>query len=125
LNVSSNKNPPTAIFENFLLGLIALDQEAKRPENRPPQYQNDPDAEWGVEFWQLQQYIVELAIELIQFQPQFDELEKEWVGHGEYWGRYLGTAAIQYARHLIEDPDFEDEEFAMDWFFFHMKEDGE
>ena len=98
--MSSDKNSPKAIIENFLQGLIALDEEEKKPENLPPQFRNDPDFEGGIHFWQLQQYIVELAYELLKFQSQFDELEKEWATHKEYWGRYLGTGAIQYARNV-------------------------
>ena len=30
-------------------------------------------------------------------------------------GRYQ-VLAIQYARNVIEDPDYENEEFSMDWF---------
>ena len=116
---------PTSIFEEFLQGLIALDEEEKKPENLPPEYRNDPEFEGGIHFWQLQQYIVELAFELLKFQSQFDELQKEWEVHKEQWGRYLGPAAIQYARNLIDDPEYQDDEFSMDWWFFHMKEDGE
>ena len=119
------KDTPEYIFEDFLEGLIALDEEEKKPENLPPQYPNDPDFEGGIHFWQLQQYIVELAFELLKFQSQFDELQKEWEVHREQWGRYLGPAAIQYARNLIDDPEYQDDEFSMDWWFFHMKEDGE
>ena len=119
------RDTPEYIFEDFLEGLIALDEEEKKPENLPPQYRNDPDFEGGVHFWQLQQYIVELAFELLKFQSQFDELQKEWEVHREQWGRYLGPAAIQYARNLIDDPEYQDDEFSMDWWFFHMKEDGE
>ncbi len=113
------------VFSDYLTGLIALDEEEKKPENLPPQYRNDPNFEGGVHFWQLQQYIVELAFELLKFQSQFDELQKEWEVHKEQWGRYLGPAAIQYARNLIDDPEYQDDEFSMDWWFFHMKEDGE
>ena len=119
------KDTPEYIFEDFLEGLIALDEEEKKPENLPPQYRNDPEYEGGIHFWQLQQYIVELAFELLKFQSQFDELQKEWEAHKEQWGRYLGPAAIQYARNLIDDPEYQDDEFSMDWWFFHMKEDGE
>ena len=119
------RDTPEYIFEDFLEGLIALDEEEKKPENLPPQYRNDPDFEGGIHFWQLQQYIVELAFELLKFQSEFDELQKEWEAHKEQWGRYLGPAAIQYARNLIDDPEYQDDEFSMDWWFFHMKEDGE
>lgn len=121
----SETNNPRWIFTDFLDGLIALDEEEKKPENLPPEYQNDPDFEGGIHFWQLQQYIVELAYELLKFQSQFDELQKEWEAHKQQWGRYLGPAAIQYARNLFDDPEYQDDEFSMDWWFFHMKEDGE
>lgn len=123
--MSEDKNKPNSIFVDFLEGLIALDEEEKKPENLPPQYRNDPDFEGGIHFWQLQQYIVELAFELLKFQSQFDELQKEWEAHKEQWGRYLGPASIQYARNLIDDPEYQDDEFSMDWWFFHMKEYGE
>ena len=119
------KDTPEYIFEDFLEGLIALDEEEKKPENLPPQYRNDPEFEGGIHFWQLQQYIVELAFELLKFQSEFDELQKEWEVHKEQWGRYLGPAAIQYARNLIDDPEYQDDEFSRDWWFFHMKEGGE
>ena len=123
--MADKRTSPTSVFEEFLQGLIALDEEEKKPENLPPQYRNDPEFEGGIHFWQLQQYIVELAYELLKFQSQFDELQKEWEAHKEQWGRYLGPAAIQYARNLIDDPEYQDDEFSMDWWFFHMKEDGE
>ena len=119
------KDTPEYIFEDFLEGLIALDEEEKKPENLPPQYRNDPEFEGGIHFWQLQQYIVELAFELLKFQSEFDELQKEWEVHKDQWGRQLGPAAIQYARNLIDDPEYQDDEFSMDWWFFHMKEGGE
>ena len=108
---------PTSVFEEFLEGLIALDEEEKQPENLPPQYRNDPNFEGGIHFWQLQQYIVELAYEIIEFESHFVELQKEWGAHKEQLGRYLGPAAIQYARNLIEDPHYVDEEFSMNWFY--------
>ena len=100
---------PITIFSTYLEGLIGMRKE--RNLRIYPQYRNDPDFEGGIHFWQLQQYIVELAYELLKFQSEFDELEKEWATHKEYWGRYLGTGAIQYARNVIEDPDYENEEF--------------
>jgi len=115
--MASTGTSPTSIFEEFLQGLIALDEEEKKPENLPPEYRNDPEFEGGIHFWQLQQYIVELAYELLKFQSQFDELQKEWEAHKEQWGRYLGPAAIQYARNLIEDPHYVDDEFSMNWFY--------
>ena len=124
MTMSKNKNTPEEIFEDFLEGLIALDEEEKKPENLPPQYRNDPTFEGGIHFWQLQQYIIELAYGIMQFEAQFDELNELWSTHGEYWGRYLGTAAIQYARNVIEDPHYEDVEFSMDW-FSNVKKEGE
>ena len=38
--------------------------------------------------------------------------------------RDRGTVAIQFARNLIDDPEYMDEEFSMDW-FGQVKEDGE
>ena len=96
--MSKNKNTPEEIFEDFLEGLIALDEEEKKPENLPPQYRNDPTFEGGIHFWQLQQYIVELAYEIMEFEAQFDELNELWATHSEYLRRYLGTVAIQYAK---------------------------
>lgn len=108
--------PETAdsIFEDFLIGLIELDEELRKPENIDPYFRHMKNA-GGIHFWQLQQYIVELAIELIPFENDFDSLLQEWSQHKEFWGRYLGTASIQYARNLIADPEYEDEEFSMDW----------
>ena len=121
--VVSMKSKPSEIFTDFLQGLIALDEEEKKPENIDPYFRH-MEGVGGIHFWQLQQYIVELAYELLKFQAEFDELEKDWAMHKEYWGRYLGTGAIQYARNVIEDPDYENEEFSMDW-FGNVKEDGE
>ena len=117
------KDTPEYIFEDFLEGLIALDEEEKKEENIHPMFRGMEGA-GGIHFWQLQQYIVELAYELLKFQAEFDELEKEWATHKEYWGRYLGTGAIQYARNVIEDSSYENEEFSMDW-FANVKENGE
>ena len=50
-----------AWIQSFLEGLIALDEEEKKPENLPPQYRDDPNFEGGIHYWQLQQYIEELA----------------------------------------------------------------
>ena len=83
------KDTPEYIFEDFLEGLIALDEEEKKEENIHPMFRGMEGA-GGIHFWQLQQYIVELAYELLKFQAEFDELEKEWATHKEYWGRYLG-----------------------------------
>ena len=109
--MSSNKNLPNDIFNDFLQGLIALDLEER--ENLHPILSEGDIG--GIQFWQLQQSIEELAGDLIQYESQFDELAKDWEKHPEHWGRYLGPAAIQFARNLIDDPEYEDEEFAMDW----------
>ena len=122
--MSVDRNDPNSIFMDFLEGLIALDEEEKKPENIDPYFRH-MEGVGGIHFWQLQQYIVELAYELLKFQSEFDELQIEWEAHKEQWGRYLGPAAIQYARNLIDDPEYQDDEFSMDWWFFHMKEDGE
>lgn len=111
------------IFEDFLVGLIDLDNELKKPENIDPYFRNMEGA-GGVHFWQLQQYIVELAEQLIPFESEFNVLENEWKEHKEIWGRYLGTASIQYARNWIADPEYEDEEFSMDW-FGQVEDEGE
>ena len=104
-----------AIFSDYLEGLINLDEEMKKPENIDPYFRKMEGA-GGIHFWQLQEFIEELAHVLIQFESEFEELEKEWKVHDQLWGRYLGTAAIQYARNLIEDPEYDDCEFSMDWF---------
>ena len=96
------------IFEEFLAGLVALDEDGK---NTPRKESTN-----GIHFWQLQQYIEELADELIQFESQFDELGHKWTTHEKYWGRYLGPAAIQFAKNLVADPEYTDEEFSIDWF---------
>ena len=113
-NMSDIENSPSSIFGDFLAGLIALDEELKKPENIDPYFRNMEDA-GGIHYWQLNQYIAELASELIVYEAQFDALETEWKQHDEFWGRFLGPAAIQYARNLIADPEYQDEEFAMDW----------
>ena len=102
------------IFQDFLVGLIELDEELKKPENVDPYFRNMEGA-GGIHYWQLNQYIAELASELIAYEDQFTALEIEWKQHDEFWGRFLGPAAIQYARNLIADPEYQDEEFAMDW----------
>jgi len=122
--MSNVKKTAASVFNDFLNGLVELDKEEKRPDNLPPQYRNDPNFEGGIHFWQLQQYIEELAFELVDYESQFDALDAEWRSHELFWGRYLGTAAIQFARNLIDDPEYMDEEFSMDW-FGQVKEDGE
>ena len=44
----------------------------------------------------------------------------------------LGAAGVIAAerdsggtRNLIDDPEYQDDEFSMDWWFFQIKEDGE
>jgi hypothetical protein len=112
--MSDVPKPWDVIFEDFLAGLIALDEELKKPENIDPYFRKMEDA-GGIHYWQLNQYIAELASELIAYEAEFDALEIEWKQHQEFWGRFLGPAAIQYARNLIADPEYQDEEFAMDW----------
>ena len=121
--MSEDKSKPNSIIVDFLEGLIALDEEEKKPENIDPYFRNMEGA-GGIHFWQLQQCIVELAFELVDYESQFDALDAEWRNHEQFWGRYLGTAAIQFARNLIDDPEYMDEEFSMDW-FGQVKEDGE
>lgn len=112
--MSNDKSKPNLIFMDFLAGLIALDEELKKPENIDPYFRKMENA-GGIHYWQLNQYIAELASELIAYEAEFDALETEWKQHDEFWGRFLGPAAIQYARNLIADPEYQDEEFAMDW----------
>lgn len=119
--MSSSKGSPDDIFNDFLQGLLALDLEEKG--NIHPILKERGDI-GGIQFWQLQQSIEELAAELIQFEIQFDELAKDWIKHSEHWGRYLGPAAIQFARNLIDNPEYEDEEFAESW-YDQYGEDGE
>ena len=45
-----------------------------------------------------------------------DALEARWRDHELFWGRYLSTGAIEYARRRREDPEYDDGEFSMDWF---------
>ena len=103
------------LIQDFLVGIIALDEEEKKPENIPPQYRDSEDFEGGIHFWQLQQSIEELA-QLLADREGLDEVEERWKGHELFWGRYLSTGAIEYARRLKADPEYEDCEFSMDWF---------
>ena len=112
--MSEDESKPNSIFGDFLAGLIALDEELKKAENIDPYFRHMEGA-GGIHYWQLKQYIAELASELIAYEAEFDALETEWKQHDEFWGRFLGPAAIQYARNLIADPEYQDEEFAMDW----------
>jgi hypothetical protein len=102
------------LINDFLVGVIALAEEEKKPENIPPQYRDSEDFEGGIHFWQLQQSIEELA-QLLADREGLDEVEERWKGHELFWGRYLSTGAIEYARRLKADPEYQDEEFAMDW----------
>jgi len=115
MGMSSDISNAEGWFESFLEGLIELDEEQKKPENIDPYFRNLEGA-GGIHYWQLQQCIVELAEQLIQYEGQFEILEAQWKEHETLWGRYLGTAAIEYARNWIKDPEYEDEEFSMDWF---------
>lgn len=103
-----------SIFDDYLLNLIELDNELKKPENIDPYFRNMEGA-GGIHYWELNQFVVELASELVVYENQFAALDAEWKQHHEFWGRFLGPAAIQYAMNLIDDPEYEDEEFAMDW----------
>jgi len=116
-----------ALIRVFLEGLIATDEEEKKPENIPPQYRDSEDFEGGIHFWQLQQCIEELADQLrIHLDEDLDEVEARWKDHELFWGRYLSTGAIEYARrwNAAEEAgeDFEDGEFSMDW-FGHVEDD--
>lgn len=109
------------LIQDFLEGLISTDEELKKPENLPPQYRDDPNFEGGLEFWQLQQFIEELASELLDVDEDLDEIEARWKDHDLFWGRYLSTGAIEYTRRWrksIQDGEdyFEEVEFSMDWF---------
>ena len=109
-----------AWIQSFLEGLIELDEEEKKPENLPPQYRDDPNFEGGIHFWQLQQYIEELADLLRNMDEDLDEVEARWKNHELFWGRYLSTGAIEYARRWNAGDEagegFDDCEFSMDWF---------
>ena len=109
------KDTPNYIFEDFLEGLIALDEEEKKEENIHPMFRGMEGA-GGIHFWQLQQYIVELAYELLNFKRNSMSWKNNGLRTRSTGARYLGTGAIQYARNVIEDPDYENEEFSMDWF---------
>jgi len=104
-----------ALIQDFLEGLIATDEEEKKPENIDPYFRHLEDV-GGIHFWQLQQSIEELASALVNLDEDLDEIESRWKDHELFWGRYLATGAIEYARRWKEDEDFEDCEFSMDWF---------
>ena len=74
------------------------EEEEKDPENYPPYLRNNPDFEGGIHFWQLQQFIEELASLLMNIDEDLDEVEARWKDHELFWGRYLSTGAIEYAR---------------------------
>ena len=114
------KDTPNYIFEDFLEGLIALDEEEKKDlKNSSNEISRMLG---GIHFWQLQQYIVELAYELLKFQAEFNELEKEWATHKEFGVDILVLESNMQEMSL--NPDYENEEFSMDW-FGNVKEDGE
>ena len=122
-------NQPTLAdtwIQSFLEGLIECDEEEKKPENLPPQYRDDPDFEGGIHFWQLQQFIEELASLLLNIDEDLDEVEARWKDHELFWGRYLSTGAIEYTRrwkaHDDDEEMFDDGEFSMDC-FCRVKED--
>ena len=102
------------LIDDFLAGLIDLDEEDKKPENIPPQYRDSEDFDGGIHFWQLQQSIEELAYLLVE-RDGLNEVEARWKNHELFLGRYLSTGAIEYARRLKADPEYQDEEFAMHW----------
>jgi len=103
------------LIDDFLAGLIDLDEEEKKRENIPPQHHDSGSFEGGIHFWQLQQSIEELAYLLVE-RDGLNEIEAHWKGHELFWGRYLSTGAIEYARRLKADTEYEDCEFSMDWF---------
>jgi hypothetical protein len=102
-------------IQAFLEGLIATDEEEKKPENIDPSFRHMEDV-GGIHFWQLQQCIEELGCMLADGDEDLDALEARWRDHELYWGRYLSTGAIEYARRRREDPEYDDGEFSMDWF---------
>ena len=112
------KDDPTAAdgwIEAYLEGLIATDEEEKNLEGAPDNF------EGGIHFWQLQQCIEELGCLLADGDEadgdeDLDALEARWRDHELFWGRYLSTGAIEYARRRREDPEYDDGEFSMDWF---------
>ena len=108
-----------AWIQSFLEGLIATDEEEKKPENIDPYFRNMEGA-GGIHFWQLQQFIEELADMLRNIDEDLDEVEARWRDHELFWGRYLSTGAIEYARRWNaaneKGEDFDDCEFSMDWF---------
>jgi len=119
--MSNQKSDPDTWIQEFLEGLIATDEEEKDPENIPPQYRDDPDFEGGIHYWQLQQFIEELASLLLDCEEDLNAIEARWKNHELFWGRYLSTGAIEYTRRWRESEKagedyFEDVEFSMDWF---------
>ena len=108
-----------AWIQSFLEGLIELDEEEKKPENIDPYFRHMKDV-GGIHFWQLQQFIEELADLLRNIDEDLDEIEARWKDHELFWGRYLSTGAIEYARRWTAaneaGEDFDDGEFSMDWF---------
>tara|TARA_B100002052_G_scaffold268316_1_gene266868 strand:- start:400 stop:798 length:399 start_codon:yes stop_codon:yes gene_type:complete len=108
-----------AWIQSFLDGLIECDEEEKKPENIDPYFRNMEGA-GGIHFWQLQQFIEELADILRNIDEDLDEVEARWKDHELFWGRYLSTGAIEYARRWNaaneKGEDFDDCEFSMDWF---------
>ena len=97
-------------IEAYLEGLIATDEEEKNLEGAPENF------EGGIHFWQLQESIEELGCLLADGDEDLDALEARWRDHELFWGRYLSTGAIEYARRRREDPEYDDGEFSMDWF---------
>ena len=124
--MAEEQTPVDALIQDFLEGLIAIDEEEKKPENISPQFRDSEDFEGGIHFWQLQQCIGELADQLRNLDVDLDEVEARWKDHELFWGRYLSTGAIEYARrwNAAEEAgeDFEDGEFSMDW-FGHVEDD--
>ena len=124
--MGEEKSAADAWIQSFLEGIIVRDDEQKNPETLLPQYRNHPDFEGGIHFWQLQQFIEELASLLMDIDEDLDEVEARWKDHELFWGRYLSTGAIEYTRrwkaHDDDEEMFDDGEFSMDW-FGSVKED--
>ena len=96
--MSEDTQAARAIFSDYLEGLINLDEEMKKPENIDPYFRN-MEERGGIHFWQLQEFIEELAHVLINFESESEELDKDWKVHDQFWGRYslapLGDSSMQ------------------------------
>ena len=113
------------LIQDFLEGLIETDNEAREPENIDPYFRHLPaDQVGGIQFWQLQQCVAELADCLQARSADLDAIEKKWGKHEEWWGRYLSAAAVSYVREAATyaEENGDAEEFAMDFYFSFISE---